>query len=98
MRPVLVLGGRVVEGLGGHDEAGQEHAVLGACHAAGQRREARAQAAQVDEGGHEGGCLDVGAADQVVDERFERRQGVVVGVGGVVAGAAGGRGLLGDGG
>lgn len=57
--PVLVLGRRVVEVLGGEDERGQEDAVDGAAHALCDGRETRFESAQVDERGHEGGDLDM---------------------------------------
>ena len=49
-RPVLVLGGRVVEVLGRQDEGRQEDAVHGAAHALGDGWEARLQSREVDEG------------------------------------------------
>lgn len=72
--PVLVLGGRIVEVLRGHDERGQEDSVGGARHALGQRRQRRPQSGQVDQRGHESGGLDVGRGNQMRDELVESGQ------------------------
>ena len=73
--PVLVLGGGVVEVLGGEDEGGEEDAVHGAAHAFGHGREPGLQPGEVDEGGHERGNLDVRAVDERLDELFQRWEG-----------------------
>ena len=70
--PVLVLGTGVVEILGGEDEGCEEDPVDGAAHALGDWGEPSAQAVQIDEGGHEGGHLDLRAGDERGDEEFDR--------------------------
>lgn len=67
-RPVLVLGGGVVEVLGGEDEGGEEDAVDGATHAFGDWGKALLQAGEIDKGAHQGGDLDMGAVDQGLNE------------------------------
>lgn len=55
--PVLVLGGRVVQVLGGKDERSQKDPVNGATHALGNGRETRFESAEVDQRRHERGDL-----------------------------------------
>jgi hypothetical protein len=74
-RPVLVLGGRVVEVLGGDDQRREKDAVARAVHALGDFGEARLEAFEVDEGAHEGRDLDVGLLDEDGDERLEGGDG-----------------------
>lgn len=71
--PVLVLGTRVVDILGGKDQGSEEDAMNCATHALGNRREARSKPVEVNEGCHQGGDLHRGPVDDRDDERFERR-------------------------
>ena len=72
--PVLVLGTGVVEVLRGQDQAGQEDAMNGAAHALGDGGQTGAQTSQIDQGGHERGCLHLGASDERCNEDFDRGQ------------------------
>jgi hypothetical protein len=72
--PVLVLGRRVIERLGGEDESGKEDAVGSATHAFSDRRKTLLQTTEVDEGGHESGNLYRGSVDERLDELFDRRK------------------------
>lgn len=57
--PVLVLGAGVVQVLSGEDQRSKEDPVDGATHALGHGRQTGTQAAEVDEGAHERGDLDL---------------------------------------
>lgn len=70
--PVLVLGRRVVEELGGKDERSQEDSVDGASETLGHGWKSLLESGQVDQGSHEGGDLDVGSSHQRRDELLER--------------------------
>lgn len=74
--PVLVLGRRVVEVLGGDNEGSEEDTVTGAMHALGDARKPRPQALQVDESAEQGGHLDVGALDEECDKGFQTGKAV----------------------
>lgn len=82
--PVLVLGGGVVEVLGGEDEGGEENAVDGAAHSLCHRRQTLGQPVEVDQRGHEGGDLNVRASNQCADEELNGRQRGIDQVGGLV--------------
>lgn len=69
--PVLVLGGGVVEVLGGQDERSKEDAVGGALHALGDRRKAGPETGKVDQARHQSRDLDVRALDEGCDELFD---------------------------
>lgn len=74
--PVLVLGRRVVEVLGGDDEGSEEDTVTSAVHALGNARQPRPQALQVNKGAEEGGHLNVGPLDEQSDEGLQAGKAV----------------------
>ena len=74
--PVLVLGRRVVEVLGGDDEGGEEDAVTSAVHSFGDTGQPGPQALQVDEGAEEGGNLDIGSLHQESDEGLQAGEAI----------------------